>query len=265
LATVLRQEGWSAAWNSLVALQPHGSKPPFFCIPGILGNVFTDLGDMARYLGPGQPLYGLQDGVRNPAQIEVLASRYLDEIRSVQPEGPYFLGGICSGGIVAFEMAQQLQAGKQPVALLAMVETPYLGIPGIRSFFNFASFTISRTVRRSGHHSRNAARYGFAERRAYIRLKIKQIANEWALKSYIPQPYPGQFHLFMTDESFSSPDTRFLRWRELATGGAEIHVIPGRHDTIVGSHIRVDTTQMLALAERLITCINETLANGNSR
>jgi amino acid adenylation domain-containing protein len=265
LAAVLRQEGWSAAWNSLVALQPHGSKPPFFCIPGILGNVFTDLGHMARYLGPGQPFYGLQDSVRNPAQIKVLATRYLDEIRRVQPEGPYFLGGICSGGIVAFEMAQQLQAKEQPVALLAMIETPYLGTPGIRSFFSFASFTISRMLRRSGHHSRNAARYGFAERRAYIRLKIKQTANEWALTRYAPQPYPGQVHLFMTDESFRSPDTRFLRWRELATGGAEIHVIPGRHDTIVGSHVQVDTAQMSALAERLRTCIDETLADGNSR
>jgi thioesterase domain-containing protein/acyl carrier protein len=265
LATVLRQEGWSAPYSSLVALQPDGSEPPFFCIPGILGNVFADLGDLARYLGPSQPFYGLQDGIQNPAKIEALASLYLDEIRCVQPEGPYFLGGICSGGTVAFEMAQQLRVLGQPVALLAMVETPYLGIPGLGSYFRFASFTLSRMLRRSGHHSRNAAKYGFSERRAHIRLKIKQMAIEWALKHYAPQPYPGQFHLFMTDESLRSPDHRFLRWRELATGGGEIHVIPGGHDTIVGAHTQVDTAQISALAERLRTCIDETLVNGNSR
>jgi thioesterase domain-containing protein len=156
-------------------------------------------------------------------------------------------------------MAQQLRGLGQPVALLAMVETPYLGIPGLRSYFRFASFTISRLVRRPGHHSRNAAKHGFAERRAYIRLKIKQMAIEWALKRYAPQPYPGQFHLFMTDESLKSPDHRFLRWGELATGGGEIHVIPGRHDTIVGARTQVDTAQMSGLAKQLRSCIDDAL------
>ena len=110
LANALRQTEGSSSWSSLVALQPHGYKPPFFCVPGNLGNVFVDLGDLAKHLGPDQPFYGLQDGIQNPAQIEALAVRYLDEIRTVQPEGPYLLGGVCSGSIVAFEMAQQLMA-----------------------------------------------------------------------------------------------------------------------------------------------------------
>jgi amino acid adenylation domain-containing protein len=260
LAAVLRQEGWSASWTSLVTLQPDGTKPPFFCIPGILGNVFTDLGDLARNLGPSQPFYGLQDSIRSPAQIKALAAQYLKEIHRLQPEGPYFLGGICSGGAVAFEIAQQLRASGQSVGLLAMVETPYLAIPGLRSYFRFASFTLNRVLRRSGNHPRGASRLGFAERKTYYRLKIKQLANELALKRYIPSRYPDQLHLFLTDESFRSSDQRFLKWGDLAAGGVEFHVIPGRHDTIVGEHTQVDKAQMSALAEKLGACIDEALA-----
>jgi hypothetical protein len=91
LANAIRknQTGAVTSPSSLVALQPAGSKPPFFCVPGNLGNVFVDLGDLARHLGPDQPFYGLQDGLHNPSRIEAVAAYYLSESRSEQPEGPY--------------------------------------------------------------------------------------------------------------------------------------------------------------------------------
>src|SRR5262249_11903943 len=112
LAAVLDREGWSPSWSSLVAIQPSGSRPPFFFVHGHGGNVVR-FRDLAHHLGPDQPFFGLQavglDG-KQPAytRMEEIAAHYLREIRAVQPAGPYYVGGFCFGGLVAFEMAQQL-------------------------------------------------------------------------------------------------------------------------------------------------------------
>jgi thioesterase domain-containing protein len=261
LANVLRQEGRSSPASSLVALQSGDSRPPFFCLPGNLGNVFTDLGDLARHLGPDQTFYGLQDGVQNPVQVEAMATHYLDEIRAVQPEGPYFLGGVCSGGTVAFEMAQQLHARGQDVALLALVETPRPRVPDLSSYFDSTAYVLRHIARRLGHHSRGVPRLNFVEQWAYIRLKMKVFANIWALARYTPQPYPGRIHLFMTNKSVSSPHATGPSWSELAAGGAEVHVIPGTHDTITRTGDAVpDESHLRVLAEQLRTCIDDAWA-----
>ncbi len=70
LAGVLERKGWSIPRVSLVMVQKGGAKPPFFCVPGTLGNVFTDLNYLARHLGSDQPVYGLQDGIQNPSRVE---------------------------------------------------------------------------------------------------------------------------------------------------------------------------------------------------
>src|SRR5262249_54584319 len=105
LAGLLRQESQVApSWSLMVPFQPDGSKPPFFC-------VFSSPA-LALQLGPEQPFYALQPhglaGRRTPATVEAMAADYLKEIQAVQPEGPYFLGGFSFGGLVVFEMAQQL-------------------------------------------------------------------------------------------------------------------------------------------------------------
>lgn len=109
-------------WSFLIALQAEGSKPPFFWIHGENSNAF-----LPRFLAPDQPLYGFLHQSRDGKQaryqrIDDMAAQYLKEIRSVQSEGPYFLGGFCVGGTVAFEMAQQLRKQAQEVALLIMVD-----------------------------------------------------------------------------------------------------------------------------------------------
>ncbi|HEY8602499.1 MAG TPA: amino acid adenylation domain-containing protein, partial [Thermomicrobiales bacterium] len=126
LAALLREQGWVASWSSLVALQPRGNHPPFFCVHAIGGNVLK-FRALAAHLGPDQPLYGLQarglDGQEPPAtHVEEMAANYLAEIRQVQPHGPYFLGGQCFGGMVALEMARQVQVAGERVALLAMFD-----------------------------------------------------------------------------------------------------------------------------------------------
>src|SRR5262249_55208892 len=126
LASIVRDEG-SSKRASLVPIEPHGSKPPFYCVHGMLGNVLRFY-DLARYLGSDQPFFGLQpqglDGRDScHTRVEQMAAHYISEIRSIQPMGPYFLGGYSFGGIVAFEMAQQLTAQNQKVGLLILFDT----------------------------------------------------------------------------------------------------------------------------------------------
>jgi pimeloyl-ACP methyl ester carboxylesterase len=121
-ARILRDNGWSTSWSSLVPIQPIGNKPPFFCVHGGGGNVIH-FRVLAYYLDPDQPFYGLQpqgmDG-KQPfhTSVEDMAEYYIQEIRAIQPEGPYFLGGYCFGATVAYEMAQQLISQGQEVAFL---------------------------------------------------------------------------------------------------------------------------------------------------
>ena len=127
MARVLRQQTAFLSWSPLVAIQPKGSKRPFFCVHPGPGSIFCYL-DLARHLGPDQPFYGLQarglDGELEPfTNIENMAATYIEAMRIVQSEGPYRLGGHSFGGLVAFEMAQQLERQGHQVALLAILDT----------------------------------------------------------------------------------------------------------------------------------------------
>ncbi|NEO70941.1 MAG: hypothetical protein F6K52_15980 [Moorea sp. SIO3H5] len=127
LASILQESTNSISWSSLVPIQPNGNKRPFFLVPGGGGNVVY-YSYLARYLSSDQPFYGLQavglDGESEPyTRIEDIAAHNIQEIQSIQPQGPYLLGGHSFGGKVAFEMAQQLQKQGQEVALLAILDT----------------------------------------------------------------------------------------------------------------------------------------------
>ena len=127
LANLLRADISSSSWSSLVPIKPDGSKAPLYLVHPWGGNVLC-YRTLAHLLGPDQPVYGLQpqglDGKQPPLrQIEDMAAHYLKEISSLQPAGPYYIGGLSSGGTIAFEMAQQLQQRGQNVALLVLFDT----------------------------------------------------------------------------------------------------------------------------------------------
>jgi thioesterase domain-containing protein len=250
--------------SSLVVIQPGGVKPPFFCVPGSEGDVFTDIGHLARRLGPDQPFYGFWNGTHDPTQIEARAAGYVDEIRAVQPRGPYLLGGVCSGGVVAFEVARQLHAQGQRVALLALVEPARAPSLGLRPYVSLTAGVLRRVIRRLGHYSRSGIQRGSAEQEAYLYLKAKHVVNSWPLRCLVPQPYPGRIHLFLVNEvPEGSPDGHCSGWHEWAAGGAEIHVIPGTHDTITESQGTGPAgADLQALAGQLGACIEDALANG---
>jgi amino acid adenylation domain-containing protein len=126
LASMLRQEANSISWPCLVELQAAGSQPPlFFAHPA--GGVALCYLDLARCLGSDRPFYGFQTPGLYGEQdyftsIEAMASHYIEAMRAVQPEGPYFLGGWSLGCIIAYEMAQQLVAQGQKVSQLLLLD-----------------------------------------------------------------------------------------------------------------------------------------------
>ena len=126
LATIIQTDADSSNQSCLVPIQPQGSKPPFFCVPGAGGRPFYFY-HLGRYLGKDQPFYSFENDLYQQfgeiTRIEDIASIYLKAMQDLQPQGPYFLGGHSYGGNVAFEMAQQLVNQGQQVALLAIIDS----------------------------------------------------------------------------------------------------------------------------------------------
>ncbi|MEK8019651.1 MAG: alpha/beta fold hydrolase, partial [Candidatus Parabeggiatoa sp.] len=114
--------------HSLVEIQAGNSlRQPIFLIHPIGGQIYL-YRDLARRLDSEQPVYAFKakgvDGEGQPlTQIEEMATHYLNALRMFQSDGPYILGGHSFGGLVAFEMAQQLSTLGQEVALLFMMDT----------------------------------------------------------------------------------------------------------------------------------------------
>ena len=104
-----------APWQALVPIQPAGSRPAALRDSRASGGIVVGFNDLARLLGPDQPFYALcSRGVstascRRSRAVEEAAEHYLGEVRALQPQGPYFLLGVCMGGVVALEMAQRLR------------------------------------------------------------------------------------------------------------------------------------------------------------
>jgi aspartate racemase len=282
MAARLRQEGWTAPWRSLVGIQPRGSRPPLFAVPGVFGGVVF-FSDLARLLGPDQPFYGLQarglDGREPPfASIAEMAAHYVEEIRHVQPHGPYALLGACMGGVVAYEMAQQLRALGESVSFLALLETyqpaprRVLAAPSGAAYRRtLVRFMLGRFV----SHFRTLTRLEAGERWQYLRRKARVLrerlsrrdplegarteiyqamvveASSRAFARYAAQPYAGSIVLFLAGGRPLRPDDRRLRWREVTGGGFHVHVVPGADTglTLAEPNVRV-------LARRLQRCLD---------
>jgi thioesterase domain-containing protein len=260
----LREEGWPAPWSSLVMIQTGQKKQPFFCVHAAGGNVL-EYRDLARLLGADQPFYGFQaqglDGRQAPhTSIKEMATHYIREMREVQPEGPYLLGGRSSGGTIAFEMACQLSAVGEEVALLALLDTFPAGyfklLPGSASFGQ----RLSRRAKKWQSHLINLRQLSLTEKLEYIIRKLRfapakakhkiyrraykmyrkfgkplptvlqniEEINFAAVKDYEPQVYSGDVTLFLATDLTADYDSKD-GWRELVQGQIETHEIPGNH------------------------------------
>ncbi|MEU9130435.1 amino acid adenylation domain-containing protein [Kitasatospora sp. NPDC048540] len=130
LAARLRDGGARAVHDPLVPIRPQGTHPPLFLVHPMGGNVLCYLA-LARHLPDGRPLHALQAAGADPGttplrSVEELAARYLTALRTVQPHGPYTIGGWSFGGFVAFEIARRLRAAGEEVARLLVLDTTAL-------------------------------------------------------------------------------------------------------------------------------------------
>jgi phthiocerol/phenolphthiocerol synthesis type-I polyketide synthase E len=226
---------------------------------GAGGNVLL-YRDLSLHLGADQPFYGLQsigtDGSRPPlTRIEEMAALYVAEIRKVQPTGPYFLGGYCGGGTIAFEVAQQLVACGETVALLALFDT-----------MNWSKIPLTMRSRGTYHfqrlsfHARSFLRLNFSEKARFFREKTATLrsripiwrgmllakfgrksagptsgalalasvwlANDLACWNYHPRPFSGKITDFRPEQQYRLFDRPGLKWEEFARGGHEVVLLP---------------------------------------
>lgn len=276
LARLLRRNDWTPSWSSLVPIQPHGTRPPFFCVHAHGGNVLN-FNDLARHLGGDQPFFGLQakglDG-KEPKHTSVgeMAVDYLKEIREVQPVGPYLLGGYCFGGKVAFEMARQLREQGEKVALLAVIDA---AAPGYRTSLPWGQRRLAQLqfhwkklreapkekkleyLLEKGHIARaKAAKLVKTLARGGLVPTQPKPKREKRIKVYKPSVYPGKITVFAPTTSHSAY-YRFeshLGWTNLAAEGLEIHEIPGQVTAIISEpYVRELAEQLRGCIER-VTC-----------
>ena len=271
LACILRDEGWSAPWQSLAAIQPKGAKPPFFCVHAVGGNVLSYY-KMAYYLGEEQPFYGLQarglDGEQTPrTRIEEIAADYIKEIQTLQPSGPYFIGGYSFGGLVAYEMARQLHAQGQKMSVLVLFDayTP--------EWLKPAPFHVQVS-----RHLSKLLRLELKDKLRYVKRKLirrfysskpplppLEEAHQNAYRHYVTQVYPGRAILFRASEQpeewldwlQSMKIDPQLGWGKLVAGGLELEIqeVPGKHTNIFTEpYVRF-------LAEKLQPCLDSAQAD----
>ena len=163
----------------IVPIKPTGSRLPFFCIHGV-GGAVVEYSHLARYLADEQPFYGIQaqglDG-KEPwlKTISEMAERYIKEIKIVQPDGPYRLGGSSFGGIVAFEIARRLREQGDTVGLLVLFDSYGKDYPKPLSARNRGVTQFNRTVARVDMHTTNLRLLKFEEWPKYIQEKASRI------------------------------------------------------------------------------------------
>ncbi|MFM2311134.1 MAG: hypothetical protein RLZZ04_410 [Cyanobacteriota bacterium] len=273
LASLMLEQGWSASWSSLVSMQPYGDRTPLFCVHSIGGNVLA-YRLVATALGTERPVYGLQarglDGKQTPLiSVEKMAANYLEEIKLIQPQGPYFLAGHSFGGLVAWEMAQQLTRKGETVAVLALFDT--FG-PNYQT--QYTKHTLSQWL---SIHFKNINRLPRGEKLAYFLARLEynlksKIPQSWqqkysqivdlrlspeqklmsrigklnlvAQEQYTPSVYPGKLTLFRAEirRPYGCFDPNG-GWSEMALGGITVEEIPGDH---IGILVKRENSEILA-------------------
>jgi amino acid adenylation domain-containing protein len=244
LSSALHSRGPARRFLSLVPLQTSGTRPPLFFVHGGGGNIL-DLPRLARELGPEQPFYGLQavglDGRHPlPATIEATAAIYLGEVRRIQARGPYHLGGLCLGGVIAYEMAQQLLDAGEEVALLAVLDT--LMAPGryvdrprkALSLFRQGEYRrLSKFVQNQILKRVKDQVVGLRDPQVRISNRLERSFNR-ARRRYRPRPYPRPIELLRMGDADDAPPEHERDWAMLAAGGLRTRLIAGHHNEVMG-------------------------------
>lgn len=232
--------------RAVVPLQPRGTRPPVFAVPGHAGDVFGYRA-LASHLGDDQPFFGLEppglDGSSAPLErAEEIAEYYAGQIREFLPEGPCIIAGHCAGGAIAFELARQLQARGTEVRLLVLIACPYPAYYGLAR-------QIRQKVRlesaRIYGHVRALMMLSFPDARRYVEEKLQRRnmqrdsgrratqdpvlirraavmrATVAAVCRYVPGNYAGPVSMILPNCNWLHSGAEPLRWQS-AVPQAEI-------------------------------------------
>jgi thioesterase domain-containing protein len=294
LAHAIEQRKGHATSTSIVPIQTAGSKPPLILVHGAGGGILWGYANLAAHLGQDQPVYAVEPRLAAAANelltVETMAQRYLRDLRSFQPTGPYFIGGYCFGGYVAYEIARLLREANEPVGLLALIDSAapngcYDRIPWWSPVY-YLRFTqntccwladfmkLDRRVRREfitrklGVWRRKISVKPGDQKQPSVDLHEyidpSQFPDEeirlWqghlnAGAAFKPKPFKGRITLLRTRTQpfFCSFDPEY-GWGELATEGVEVRRVPGSHEAIfIEPHVR-------ALAAQIAACIRQARA-----
>ncbi len=236
-----------ASGSRVLAIQPQGALPPFFCIPGGGSDVIV-FQDLSREMGPAQPFYGLQargldatpiDGAY--PSIEEVAADFIKAIKTVQAQGPYHLGGHCFGSLLAWETARQLRAQGERVGLLALLDPIVSNV--------FSGEIMGRD--RLRYHAQKFWRMSLAAKVGYFWEKVRNFSRTLVMRQRISQSFDiarsmhdryklgafdGAVLVFMADDSFFkvAPARDPRRYYEgLASGGARYLDVQGDHHSML--------------------------------
>ncbi|MBD2775778.1 non-ribosomal peptide synthetase [Iningainema tapete] len=283
LATIVSQPVRQTSNSPLVSIESNGDKIPFFCMHGAGGGV-RQYFNLSRRLGEDYPFYALQ---HTPNQeepeiisVEETAARYLQEIRQVQPNGPYFLGGHCYGGVVAFEMAQQLQRQGQTVGLLVVIDAilPETAVEPAEDDDAKFVLRMAKSIKTNNNIDFSVPfeelrdlplneQFNLVNKKAnfiFSDTEIKDFLRYYklfkihvqAMRDYIPQVYPHSMTLFRAKEEiihdFESPefhtDDPLLGWGKFSSQPIQVIEVPGDHFSMfVEPHIQ-ELTRLLRIA-----------------
>ncbi|HEX8690813.1 MAG TPA: amino acid adenylation domain-containing protein, partial [Longimicrobium sp.] len=248
--------------SPLVAIRPSGARRPLFLVHAAGGSVLA-YAELARRLGPDQPVYGLRarglaDGERPHAAIPDMAADYLQALRAVQPRGPYQVAGWSMGAVVALEMARQLEDAGEEVSLLAVID-PALpgpdGAPGdepalLRQFardLGVPAEDLDAVPAEAWEAGSERSLGSLLERARALHLvppdlhldRLERMfgvfrANVEALGSHVPAPFGGEITVLLAGTGdVARASARSAAWERLAGRGAVVRSVPGDHFTLL--------------------------------
>jgi amino acid adenylation domain-containing protein len=291
LAEILGDQQWTPSWSSLVPIRPDGSRPPLFLMHAHGGNVL-EYRALASRLDPAQPVYafqarGLDGQIVKDASLEDMAAAYVEELRSFQPEGPYYLGGFCLGGLLALEAAQQLTASGKSVGLVVMIQSMHPDAGRYRPAATLLHRWWGRAAKRLDLELENLSHTGpsyvkerrrriwdLARTRAVIALdnmrgnipddpsrrttlyvsEVLGLEHQRAMKMYRPRPYGGDVLLFRASKQLPGLQAdEYLGWRPTLYGALEVCETPGHQQNLLlepnVSHLARELSQRLKAAQ----------------
>jgi amino acid adenylation domain-containing protein len=276
----LRNAGTNGSWAYplLVPLRAGGSKLPFFLVAGGFGGEAELLvyAALTRYLDSERPFYGLRirgvDELVEPATVQRMAAEQIAEILRVQPEGPYLIGGSCTGGVLALEIAQQLCAQGRQVGSLILVDSRF---PSWGWYWRYRLWRLWHLelapLAESFRKNRAAFRLALKQKMRLATLppeyRIEQAKNRIGLKylrsllRYVPKPYHGTVKLLLCEKATMRDPT--WMWRNVARGGLDVHSVPGDHYTHLRAESALTSAQLSACLDAAQAACREASDSGH--